>query len=371
MLAPMGAAAKPRYFFAPTRIVSGLGARASISEELERLDARRIAVVADAAVLDAGLVEGMLAGVTGPELIPCGAIEADPSVEEAEVAAEKARATGCDGVLAIGGGSAIGAGKVVSITLANGEASIRDIWKREGKAKAPVPCVAVPTTAGSGSEVSNALVLHSDDAASVVVIRGDGFAPSTAILDGDLLATLPERPMIHAGLDALSHALEALWAKRATRFTDAFAFAAADDIFEALPEALESRRPEVLQRLLEAATMANLSCGPSELAAVHALASASAVELPHGYQVGVLLPHVAEFNLPELSPRAAEVVGRLRPLYERIGFDPSFAAGELDGEQAEAMVGSALGNPFLENNRRPVSEADLRTILDHAGAAGA
>jgi alcohol dehydrogenase class IV len=113
--------------------------------------------------------------------------------------------------------------------------------------------------------------------------------------------------------------------------------------------------------------MANLACGNSRLALVHALTSAPGVELPHGYQNGVLLPHVAEFNLPLLGPAAASEVVRLPALLERIGFEPRFGP-ELDDAGAEAMVAAALENPFTANNLREATEPDLRAILAAARA---
>src|SRR5207237_290205 len=145
--------------------------------------------------------------------------------------------------------------------------------------------------AGSGSEVSEALVLHDPDFAGHVVIRGRGYGPRVALLDGELLATLPRRPMILAALDALRHRYEAPWARGPARLTHARALAAAG----------------------------------------------AATEMAH---------------LPRL--------------YEEIGFVPRFAAEELSGGDVELMVRVAMENPFRDNNRRPLGEADVRGLLDRA-----
>jgi alcohol dehydrogenase class IV len=173
---------------------------------------------------------------------------------------------------------------------------------------------------------------------------------------------------VHAALDALSHALEALWARKATRFTDAMAVAAADLIRDALPGALR-REDDAMQALMEASAMANLACGNAELGLVHALTSAPDVHLPHGYQNGVLLPHVAAFNLPALRGPAADQAGRVDELYREIGFRARFERGEVSAGDAELMVTAALGNPFRANNRREADAEDLRALLVEAGAA--
>jgi alcohol dehydrogenase class IV len=174
--------------------------------------------------------------------------------------------------------------------------------------------------------------------------------------------------MIYAGLDALSHAIEALWTKKASPFTDVLAYGAAERIYQSLPRALESRQPKDLQILLEASAMANLACGSSELGLVHALSLSTAVPLPHGYQNAVLLPHVADFNRSALPERAQEEVDRVLPFYERIAFDPHFRPGELDAAQAESMVQIALAAPLSANNVKPATASQLHEILTAAGA---
>jgi alcohol dehydrogenase class IV len=353
-------------FSAPTRIVTGLGSRARAGAELRRLGGGPVAFVCDAGVARAGLVTSIEEEVD-LELVPCGLVEPDPGVEEAEAAVRAAREAGCQVVLAVGGGSAIVVGKAVAIRLTNGGRI--DEYDGIGNVVAPMaPCLAIPTTAGSGSEVSNALVLHDPSRESHLVVRGRGLEPDTAILDGELLAGLPRQPFLDAALDALSHALEALWARGASPFTDALALAAARHIRSTLPRALELRRPEDLQLLLEASAMANLACGSSHLGLVHALSSSAAVHVAHGRQNAVLLPHVAAFNEPALGAAARGEIRALGALYASLGIEARWLPGELDARGVERMIEAALGNPFRRNNSRHADEADLRAILAAAGA---
>jgi alcohol dehydrogenase class IV len=325
-----------------------------------------VAVVADRGFADAGLLEPLIGGLDRVDAPVCALIGVDPDLAEAEAAASAALERGAGAVLAVGGGSALCAGKAAAMRLTNAERLDRYAG-RDRLEQPPAPCVAVPTTAGSGSEVSSVVVLHDPGREQHLVIRGRGYEPDLALLDGTLLATLPRKPMVEAALDALSHCYESLWARRASRFTDALALAAARQLRTALPRALE-REPEAMQALIEASAMANLACGNAELGLVHALTSAPSVKLPHGYQNGVLLPHVAEYNLPVLDRAAADEVARLPALMAQVGFQPRFAPGELAEADVEAMIAAALSNPFAENNRRPAGEADLRGLLAAAGA---
>ena len=273
-------------------------------------------------------------------------------------------------VLMVGGGSALGLGKAVALRLTNDD-PITAYEGRDRARRAPAPSIAVPTTAGSGSEVSNALVLHDPELERSLVVRGHGYEPEVAILDGELLVSLPRAPMLFAGLDALSHALEALWARAASAMTDALALAAARQIRTTLPRALDARDPIDHQRLLEASAMANLACGSAGLGLVHALSSATVVRLPHGLQNGVLLPHVAAFNRAVVSPEASAEVEALGPLLDAVAFVPRFNAADLPADAADAMTTAALGNPFRDNNRRSADRRQLQKLLAAAGVPAA
>jgi alcohol dehydrogenase class IV len=356
-----------RTFTAPTRIVTGLGAIERLAGELERCGARHPVIACDRGVAETGVLARVQHECLHLQIPACVLVDPDPTVQDTERAAREAIACRADAAIAVGGGSALCLGKAVALRLRNPEPIVAYAG-RDRAGSLPAPCVAIPTTAGSGSEVSNALVLHDDGEEQVLIVRGAGYAPRVALLDGELLRTLPNRPMVEAALDALSHALEALWARGASAFTDALALAAARQICDTLPAALSERAPADLQRLLEASAIANLACGSAELGLVHALSSAAAVRLPHGYQNGVLLPHVAAFNRRALSPEAVAAVDRLDPLYRQVGFEPRFAAGELTAEQSERMVSAALEHPFAPNNARAASAEDLVQILTAAGA---
>ncbi|MFF4597457.1 iron-containing alcohol dehydrogenase family protein [Amycolatopsis sp. NPDC001319] len=363
-------------FSVTTRVVSGLGSLALLPDELAALGARRVAVVADRGVIDAGLLATVLRPVDAGLIGVTVAIDPDPDVAEAERAAETARRHRCDSVVAVGGGSALGAAKAVAIRLTNDEPI--DRYAGVGRVPlTPAPTLAVPTTAGSGSEVSQVLVLHEAGRPEELVVRSPGCEPRTALLDGTVLRGLPQAPMLYAGLDALSHGLEAQWARRGSSFTRALGIAAARDVLDLLASAVdgaasgrnaEGGNDDVLQSLLEAACAANMACGNSGLTLVHALSTAPSVHLPHGLQNGVLLPHVARFN-SGFSPRAVtELVTELPRLYETVGFAERFSPGSVGRAEAEAMVTASTGHPFRANNVRESSDEQLLGLLAAAGA---
>lgn len=357
----------PTRFSAPTRIVAGLGILATVADEMTGLGPGPVAVVSDRGLADAGILERVVTIAGAKRLVILDLVDPDPTVDAAVAATSAARAAGCALVLMIGGGSALGLGKAVALGLTNPD-SITDYEGRDRAPVLPAPSLAIPTTAGSGSEVSDALVLHDPQRDRLVVVRGHRYQPDVALLDGQLLESLPDRPMLYAGLDALSHALEALWVRGSNSFTDALALAAARQMRATLPRALRTRDPADLQRLMEASAMANLACGNAGLGLVHALSSATSVHLPHGLQNGALLPHVADFNRHVLEPDARAEAEALPSLYEELGVPSRFKSGALPAHAADAMVAAALDNPFRANNRRGTTSWQLRDLVTAAGA---
>lgn len=355
-----------RTFSCSTRIVSGVGSVAVLSRELKRLGVGAAGFVCDKGVAEAGLLDRILATAGYATSRVCSYVDPEPTVADAEMATEKARDLGVDAIVAIGGGSALCVGKAVAIRLRN-EKGLGEYAGRDRLDQRPAVCIGVPTTAGSGSEVSNALVLHDPGRREHLVVRGVGYEPVLAILDGELIKTVPHHAMVAAGLDALSHALEALWVKGASAITDALANSASRQIYEIFPRALADRELSDLQTLLEASTMANLACGSAGLGLVHALSSYAGLHLPHGYQNGVLLPHVAAYNRSDVRTEVLPLVDGLDELYEAIDFRASFGVDEVSPSQAAQVIAAARENPFHANNVRDSTEADLRGILTAAG----
>lgn len=363
-------------FTLATRVVAGLGSLSALPAELNRLGAARVAVVADRGIAEGGLLERVRRGVPESIIAATVLVDPNPDVAAAERCAAEARQAGADVVLAVGGGSALGAAKAVAIRLTN--PGRIDRYAGSGNVPvAPAPTIAVPTTAGSGSEVSQVLVLHEAGRADELVVRSPGCEPRVAVLDGTVLRDLPWAPLVFAALDALSHCVESSWARRGSFFTEALALHAAQAIIETLPTAVDGiangrnsagENDHLLQRLIEASSAANMACGNSGLALVHALSTAPSVRIAHGLQNGILLPHVARFNDPVTSAPVRAIVDRLPRLYDAIGFVPRFTEGAIGAEEMRAMLAASTGHPFRLNNRRESTDEELASILLAAGA---
>jgi len=176
-----------------------------------------------------------------------------------------------------------------------------------------------------------------------------------ALLDGQLLVDCPRKAFLDAALDAISHACESLWSRNRSLFTDALAEKALETFIARLPAAINERDPKAMQAILEASSAANLACGNTGLALIHALNTAPDVPLPHGYTNGCLLTAVATFNRPNMDVRHQRLIDQLPALFEAVGWQGQFAHDDVNHERARMFVEASIDHPFRKNNLRPSS----------------
>lgn len=372
-------------FMCKTKVVHGPGSAALVGPEAAHLGIRRALLVTDRGIRKAGLLESVEAslGGAGVDWEVFDQVEEDADVETMHRGAVRLAECDCDGVLVVGGGSPICAAKGIALEAANGK-KVRDLEGRNNYGTPPLPVVCVPTTAGSGSDVSAAFVVHDAEQQRVYAVGGDHVQPPVTVLDAELLRSCPSRQMVLSGLDALTHAVEALWTTKGTPLTDAIALEAIRLIAANLKRAAftDDLQAKSLQHL--ASAMANMACGNASLGLVHGMTMFYPLKLPHGYQNGVLLPYVMEFNLPaceEKLGRMALAMGEppggklprelartalrhLKDLYLDLGFASRFAPDEFPDQAIPEMVEVALANPFIQDNIRKSTQRDLTAIYE-------
>jgi alcohol dehydrogenase len=295
----------------------------------------------------------------------------------------------CDALVALGGGSAIDAAKATALLATNG-GSLSDYDGLEKSCLPPLPVVALPTTAGSGAEVTTGAVITDEARQAKMAIRCGGHRPRVAILDPELLASLPAVVAAASGLDALGHAIEAYVSTLANPFSDALARRAIELIGAHLRPFVARRDDgEATSGMLTASTMAGMAFSNSALGSAHALARHLAPKLGigHGRAVAEVIAPVIEFNVPAAveklswvaealgedvrglpSGRAAEKAApAVRRLCQDVGLGQGLAELGLRGEDVAEMArlaaaegGANRGNP------RPTSYADFVSLLERA-----
>jgi len=318
-------------YLMPTKIIHGPHSVARLGGEARLLGGKKALLVSDPGVKAAGLLEPALQSLkeAGLEAIEFVDVPPDPDVEVVNQGVEVALEAGCDFVVAVGGGSPMCAGKSIAIVATNG-GSIRD-YEGFGRVKVPPwPVIAVPTTAGSGTEVSAVTILSDKERRIKMAIGSPLCYPPVAILDPVLLLSLPFRQAVISSIDALCHAVEAYLTTQATPLTDALALRAVELLSTNLLKAATTRDVVAKEACLLGSSMANMACGNARLGLPHALSwpVSSLYDVPHGLANGILLPYALEFTLPAAVERMARLAVAMG--------EP--AAGRSDREGAARFV---------------------------------
>jgi alcohol dehydrogenase class IV/quinol monooxygenase YgiN len=237
------------------------------------------------------------------------AITGEPTIEDARTATAAAIAGECDSVIAIGGGSALDLGKAVAALISNKDEDVMEFVEVFGAGKTiphePVPMIAVPTTAGTGSETTKNAVLKSNQHKLKASMRADGMLPNIAIIDPILMISCPQDVTAHVGLDTLCQVIEPYISNAANPFTDALAKEAITRVARSLREVVANgSNIEAREDMAIASTMGGIALANSKLGTVHGYAGVlgGMFEVaPHGALCAALLPHVFRKNAIKLS----------------------------------------------------------------------
>lgn len=326
-------------FHNPTKVVFGSGLVADLQAELSQIGARRYFLVSDRGLEALGLPARVAASLEDAGVEVVGTyldVPENSEVGSVRACADTARTAGADGLVALGGGSVIDTAKCADILLSEG-GDLVDDHSGAGTLRRPLkPLVAIPTTAGTGSEVTRAAVIL-DEANSVKLSFSDTFLlPSLAVLDPELTLSLPPGLTATTAMDALTHAVESYVSPQWSPVSEALAAGAVRLIFANLEAAVaDGSDLETRGALLVAAAMAGIAFSHAMVGCVHGMAHAvgGLFHVPHGAANAILLPHGLAYNRREIE--------------ERLGGLAPFVSGLTRDEEALApaeRVVAALGN---------------------------
>lgn len=290
-------------------LLVGPRASARLGQALAGFGHRRILIVTDSQIVKLGLLKGLTGALraAGAQFVVFDAVTADAPIPVVEKGIAFYQRRGCDAIVAFGGGSPMDAAKVIAYAVANRKPPRKLVGYFKGL-RAPVPVYAVPTTAGTGSEVTVAAVISDPDAGQKLVIADSRLVPVMAALDPSLMVGLPPMVTAATGMDALTHAVEAFIGQWATDYTDRMALAAVGLVFANLRTAhKEGRNLEARERMALAATYAGLAFTRANVGYVHAIAHqlGGRYHVPHGLANAILLPHVLRAMAPAVTKRLA------------------------------------------------------------------
>lgn len=307
---------KVNTFFSPNKVILGNGTVTQAGEEAGKLGAKKALIVTDAGVVKAGLVQGLEESLKAQK-IKFGIysqVKAEPEARIVDECVKAVCADGYDIIIGIGGGSSLDVAKGAAI-MATNEGKIVDYSGTDLIPLRGLPKILIPTTAGTGSEVTRAIIITDDSDNSKKAVFSDFALPDVAIIDPLLTLSMPLVVTADTGIDALVHAVETYVSVKATPFSDVLAIEAINLIAENLPVAyVRGDNIEARFNMSLAATLAGMAFTSGGLGAVHALAYPLDTEfhLSHGRSNAVMLPYVVDYNkIGSLSKYAdiAEVMG--------------------------------------------------------------
>lgn len=376
-------------FRLPTEIIFDRGAIRFLPEIIkERFQACQPLLVSDPGVKKAGQVDKLLALFNPVDVFL--EIEPNPKHSTVDRLAARARQILPDLVIGLGGGSVLDAAKAIALLVTN-PGGIEQYEGKEKFKQPPLPVLAIPTTCGTGSEVTWVSVITQTERRFKMSIKGKGLFPKLAILDPDLLTTLPPPLVASTGLDAVTHAVEAAIVKPASRLSDFFAAKAMNLIFSSLPRAYADIRGDHRARedMLLGSMLAGVAFGNADVGAVHCLSESvgALFDIPHGIANAIFLVPVLEFLAPaikkklatmaqwvgltaeEEAERAALFIEKISELSKQMAIPSLREVNIKEADFPEIAERSAANNSNL-SNPRPMGEEEYLEILKRAYGRG-
>ncbi len=375
----------------PQTIHFGAGSLANLAAEAEKLKLRRALIVTDQGVSKSGLVQPVL-DVLGKASVLADVYseaEPEPSLTGLAAAVKKLGGNKYDAVIGLGGGSSIDTAKGLSVLLAFG-GDVRDYIGTDRVPSPGIPVIAIPTTAGTGSEVTNIAIFSDDEKELKVGMVSDNLLARVALVDPVLTYGCPRGVTAASGIDALVHAIECYTSNKASSFTDALALQAMELVFANLKAAVTNGSDEKARSgMAEGALLAGIAFGNSGVAAVHALAYplGARFHISHGMANGLLLPYVMKCNLPGNPAKyaiIAQVLGErtdgltehetaaagitaVKRLIQEIGLPSRLRDLQVPETALEGMALATMDvTRLLANNPRTLTLDDVRGIWKDA-----
>jgi len=297
--------------FPTPQMFSGPGSSLALCDHIAKTGVKKLLIVTDGMLVKIGLLKPMQERLQqlGVSFVVYDGVLPNPTIEQIETGLAMLKREGCSAILAIGGGSSIDAAKVIAARAKNPHkivhmAGLMRVFFR------PMPLYAVPTTAGTGSEVTIAAVVSDPASTRKFAIMDPKLVPVAAALDGALMTGLPPPITAATGMDALTHAVEAYLSRNQTPVTDVEALEATRLVMQNLPTAVKNgSNLDARQNMALASFKAGVAFTTAGVGYVHAIAHnfGAYYHLPHGLANAIILPYVLDFSKPECTARLAKL----------------------------------------------------------------
>ncbi len=363
-----------------TKIVFGDGVVGKVGEEVRKLGGSKALLVTTGNLLEiTGYSDIILKSLSssGINYVLFNEVEENPSIETCEKGAEIAKEEGVDTVIAFGGGSAMDAGKAISVLKSLGGRTSDYFFPKvvEGPT---IPVIAIPTTCGTGAEVTRYAIITDLSTKRKMTMAGPSVLPKVAMLDPEVLRKIPKKLLAWTSLDALSHAIEAYTSKASTPISDGVALIATDYIIKYLPKAYEGDEG-VKGKLHIASTLGGMAINDAGTTLIHSAGYYLTTHhnVHHGLANALLMPFILEYNLRYLDEEKLNILMRvtgtssiedfikaLCKLIDAVGIPDSIAEVGFKEEELDVIARDVMGyKRNIMNNPSPVDESIVKNLI--------
>ena len=372
----------------------GNGAREELAGEIQKRGFKKVFLVSDKSLVEAGVtakVEEVLKRAGVPYDL-YDEIKPNPTIKNAQDGIKACKESGADLIVAVGGGSSIDTAKAISIVMKNPDrADIKSLNGASNTVNRGMPLIALPTTAGTAAEVTINYVITDEDAEVKMVCVDPNDIPILAIIDTELMASMPKSLAAATGMDALTHAVEGYITKAHNDMSDMFHMKAIKMIFKYLPAAVNDKEPVAIEKMGMAQYIAGMGFSNVGLGIVHSMAHqlGAVYDTPHGIANAMLLPTVMRFNgeAPATAQRFREIlvnIGRpdaehlndqdvintfvwmISELSKAVGITSTIKDYGAKEEDFEMLAEKAMNDPCKPGNPREVTKEDFIELYRRA-----
>ena len=370
----------------------GRGCRTELSNEIKTRGFNKVLVVTDKALYECG-VTGKVTQILDEAGIAYdifSEVKPNPTVKNVQDGVAKCKESGADVIVAVGGGSAMDTAKGISIIMTNPDrADVVSLNGASNTANKGMPMVALPTTHGTAAEVTINYVITDEERKVKMVCVDPHDIPILAIVDSELMESLPKGTAAATGLDALTHAVEGYITKAHNTMSDMFHMRAIELIFENLPKAVNEKDPKAIENMSIAQYMAGMGFSNVGLGIVHSMAHqlGAVYDTPHGIANAILLPTVMRFNGEVCADRFREIlchigrpdardlndqdvintfVWKITELSKAVGVTQTVKDTGCKEEDLEMLAEKAMEDPCKPGNPREVTKEDFIRLYREA-----
>ena len=370
----------------------GKGAREELPEEISKRGFKKVLVVTDKTLIQCGVAAKVteVLDKAGISFEVYSEIKPNPTIKNVLDGVEACKSAGADVIVAVGGGSSIDTAKGISIVMTNPDrADIISLNGLSNTANKGLPIIALPTTSGTAAEVTINYVITDEEREIKMVCVDPNDIPVLAIVDSDLMASMPKSIAAATGMDALTHAVEGYITKAHNEMADMFHMKAIQLIFKYLPSAVNEKDEEAIEMMGLAQYIAGMGFSNVGLGIVHSMAHqlGAVYDTPHGIANAILLPTVMRFNGEVCADRFREIlvnIGRpdaahlndqdvintfvwmISELSKAVGITQKVTDVGAKEEDFEMLADKAMQDPCKPGNPREVSKEDFINLYRQA-----